>query len=189
VPSGYTVLLAVTMLRSQVLVGATVALAGRGDAVGDLLARLGARVQRLGELPTDGDRPGDWSRLHPCQALVFDASEAFGKGGQGGLRATGEQAWAAVYEVATGSLIAAEQPGKIVLIGPRPNSGPFAEAARAALENLARTLATEWARHRVTVTMIAPGAGTADAQVAELVCYLISPGGDYFSGCRFSLEG
>lgn len=176
-----------TVFRPQLLEHVTVAVAGRSDAVGDALAQLGARVASLRELPADEDRLGDWARRHPCQAVVFDAAEAFGEGGRDGLRAATERAWATVREVATGSLIGREQPGKIVLIGPRPDAGPFAEAARAALENLARTLATEWARHGVSATMIAPGAATPEARVAELVCYLISPGGDYFSGCRFSL--
>ena len=69
------------------------------------------------------------------------------------------------------SLIPGEHGGKVVLIGPRPDAGQFAEAARSALENLARTLSIEWARHRVTATMIAPGPRTTDDQLAELVCY------------------
>lgn len=177
-----------TAFRPQLLAGQAVALAGRSDAVGHALAQLGARVVHLGELPAEEDRLGEWARSHGFDAVVFDAAEAFAAGGQDGLRACSERAWAAVREVATGSLIAGEHGGKIVLIGPRPDAGPFAEAARSALENLARTLSTEWARHRVTATMIAPGTGTTDAHVAQLVCYLISPGGDYFTGCRFSLS-
>jgi hypothetical protein len=176
-----------TEFRSELLAGRVVALAGRSAAVADALARLGARVQPAGELPADEDRLGEWARPHGFSAVVFDAAEAFGDGGRDGLRASTERAWAAVREVATGSLIPGEAGGKVVLIAPRPDAGPFAEAARSALENLARTLSIEWARHRVTATMIAPGPGTTDAQLAELVCYLISPGGDYFSGCRFSL--
>ena len=63
----------------------------------------------------------------------------------------------------------------------------FAQASRAALENLARTLSVEWARYGITATAITPGAATTDEQLAELVCFLVSPAGDYFSGCRFSL--
>ncbi len=178
-----------TVFRSQLLTERAVALAGRSDAVADALARLGARVQRVGELPADEDRVGEWARPHRFQAFVFDAADAFSDGGREGLRAATERAWTAIREVATGSLIPAGTGGKVVLIAPRPDAGPFAEAARSALENLARTLSIEWARHRVTATMIAPGPRTTDAQLAELVCYLISPGGDYFSGCRFSLGG
>jgi len=58
---------------------------------------------------------------------------------------------------------------------------------RSALENLARTLSVEWARHAITVTAIAPGAATSDEEVAGLVAFLLSPAGDYYSGCRFEL--
>ena len=74
-----------------------------------------------------------------------------------------------------------------MLIAPRPAAGSFASAARAALENLARTLSVEWARYGVTTVAIAPGARTDRRELAELVCFLVSPAGDYFSGCAFEL--
>ena len=176
-----------TVFRAHLLDGTTVALGGTAGLVEDEVARLGARVQRVGELSGEDDRLGGWARPHRFDAVVFDAAEAFWAGGADGLRAASERAWAAVREVASGSLIERGQGGKVVLIGPRPGAGRFAQEARSALENLARTLSIEWARHRITATMIAPGQATTDAQVAALVCYLLSPGGDYFSGCRFSL--
>ena len=63
----------------------------------------------------------------------------------------------------------------------------YARAARAALENLARTLSVEWARHEITAVALWPGQHTTDAEVAELACFLLSPAGGYFSGCRFEL--
>ena len=84
-------------------------------------------------------------------------------------------------------MIPAQRPGKVVLIAPRPDAGAFAQASRAALENLARTLSVEWARYGITATAITPGCATTAEQLAELVCFLVSPAGDYFSGCRFSL--
>ena len=99
-----------------------------------------------------------------------------------------EPAWVAIRGVATGALIPGGA-GKIVLIAPRAAGGPFATAARAGLENLARTLSVEWARYGVTAVTIAPGARTADDELAELVCFLVSPAGDYFSGCGFELGG
>jgi NAD(P)-dependent dehydrogenase (short-subunit alcohol dehydrogenase family) len=74
-----------------------------------------------------------------------------------------------------------------VLIGPRPAVASFAAPARAALENLARTLSVEWARYGITSAAIAPGARTSDDDLAELVCFLVSVAGDYFSGCLFEL--
>ena len=58
---------------------------------------------------------------------------------------------------------------------------------QAALENLARTLSIEWARYGITPTAILPGAATTDDEVAELIAFLASPAGDYYSGCAFSL--
>ena len=60
-------------------------------------------------------------------------------------------------------------------------------AVRAGLENLARTLSVEWARYGITAVAITPGTSTTDAELAELVCFLASPAGGYFSGCRFDL--
>ena len=90
--------------------------------------------------------------------------------------------------MAAGSLIPAEGGGKIVLIGPKPSSGPKVEAVRSGLENLARTLSTEWARFGITSTMVAPGDSTSDEDLATLVAFLFSSGGAYFSGCRFELD-
>jgi hypothetical protein len=80
---------------------------------------------------------------------------------------------------------AAGHPGaKVVLVAPAEGA-----PARAALENLARTLSIEWARFGVRPTCLTPGPASTDAEVAELVAYLLSPAGDYFSGCRFALGG
>jgi hypothetical protein len=34
-----------------------------------------------------------------------------------------------------------------------------------------------------------PGAGAGEADVAELVAFIASPAGDYFSGCAFAPGG
>jgi NAD(P)-dependent dehydrogenase (short-subunit alcohol dehydrogenase family) len=82
--------------------------------------------------------------------------------------------------------------GRIVYLAP-PSGGArcddYAEAACAGLENLARTLSIEWARHGITAVAIAPGAGTAADEVAVLTAYLASPAGAYFSGCLLDLRG
>jgi NAD(P)-dependent dehydrogenase (short-subunit alcohol dehydrogenase family) len=74
----------------------------------------------------------------------------------------------------------------IVLIAPPPGD-PHAEAARAGLENMARTLSIEWARRAIRPVAIARGKTTSPAEIAELVAYLASPAGAYYSGCRFDL--
>ena len=121
-------------------------------------------------------------------ALVYDARHAFAEGGGAGLERLLEQLWTAIREVLAERLIPQHRAGKLVLIGPGPGAGEFAPAAIAALENLARTLSTEWARYRITTSVITPGDDTDAQQLAELACFLLSPAGDYFSGCRFSLD-
>ena len=181
-----------SLLRDELLAGRSVALAGGvSDVVRRRVESLGARVDAF---ECDVDRAlaeegvGDWARARsPLDALVYDAVDPFGEGGADGLRRSLESGWAAVHEVATGALIPAGCGGKVLLLAPRAESGRFAEAVRAALENLARTLSVEWARYGITVTMIAPGVGTTEEEVAEVVAFLLSVAGNYFSGCRFSL--
>ena len=157
-------------------------------AIGQALSGLGARVHDL-EPTLDEDGARDWAgAVAPLHALVFDAAPTFGDGGQAHLAAALEAAWVAMRGVATGALIPTGA-GKIVLIAPRPAGGSFSSAARAALENLSRTLSVEWARYGVTVVAMGPGARTTDAELAELVCYLVSMAGDYFTGCLFELGG
>jgi hypothetical protein len=177
----------VTVLRRGLLTGRGVALAGgppRG--VAEALAGLGARVLEL-DPGLDEDSARAWAKdAAPLHALLYDAGAEFGTGGSDALRESIERAWVATRAVATGALIPAGA-GTVLLLAPRPGAGSFAPAARAALENLARTLSVEWARYGVTAAAIAPGAGTAEAELAELVCYLVSPAGGYFDGCLFEL--
>jgi NAD(P)-dependent dehydrogenase (short-subunit alcohol dehydrogenase family) len=74
----------------------------------------------------------------------------------------------------------------IVLIAPPPGDA-HTEAARAGLENMARTLSIEWARRGIRPVAITPGQTTSPAEIAELVAFLASPAGAYYSGCRFDL--
>ncbi len=176
------------VLRRGLLTGRAVALAGGPPAqIRAALAELGARVLEFdAELDEDGAR--DWAAAAaPVHALVYDASSEFAPGGADALRASIERAWVATLALAAGALIPAGA-GKVLLLAPPPGTGPFAAAARAALENLARTLSVEWARYGVSAAAIAPGAGTGEEELAELVCYLVSPAGDYFSGCLFELD-
>ncbi len=87
-------------------------------------------------------------------------------------------------------------------------------AARAGVENLARTLAVEWAPMRIQVNTIAPGTirstgtdnyppefiersrtqtpskrlGTVE-EVAHLACYLLSDAADFITGSTFTIDG
>jgi NAD(P)-dependent dehydrogenase (short-subunit alcohol dehydrogenase family) len=177
--------------RDQLLDGRRFATAGEGGgAIVAKLVSLGAGVEAMPEqLLLDEEAAAAWARERgaPLSALVFDAGQSFGEGGGRRLQASLELAWRAARAVAVGALIEGDAPAKLVFVGPRPSAGAHAEPARAALENLARTLSVEWARYAITAVAVLPGTQTADAEVAELVCFLISEAGEYFSGCRFEL--
>jgi NAD(P)-dependent dehydrogenase (short-subunit alcohol dehydrogenase family) len=180
-----------TLLRQGLLDGRAVALAGGvPPALTEALAALGARVADLPE-GLDEDGVTEWAAgAVPLHALVYDAASAsaFAGGGEAGLQESLERAWIATRGVATGALIPGGA-GKVLLIAPRAGGGSFVAAARAALENLARTLSVEWARYAVTTVAIAPGIKTSDRDLAELACFLVSPAGEYFSGCVFEFGG
>jgi len=176
--------------RDQLLDGRRVAFAGGdGGPIPGRLARLGARVDSIGETPGGGeDATMAWvAERSPLHGLVFDGGAGFGSGGEDGLRTALELAWISARAVATGALIPGGAGGRLLFVAPRPDAGPFAQAARSALENLARTLSVEWARFEVTAVAVCPGPHTSDEDVAELVCFLLSDAGGYFTGCRFEL--
>jgi hypothetical protein len=189
-PADNAMLRDTAMFRDNLLGGRRVAIAGGGGAaVLEQLAALGARVDSIADVVVlDEDAAAAWVAEHvPLHALVFCAAASFGAGGEAGLRDSLELAWLSARAVATGALIEADGPGKVVFLAPRPDAGPYAEAARAALENLSRTLSVEWARFAVTAVAVTPGVTTTDGELAELVCFLVSDAGAYFSGCRFDL--
>jgi NAD(P)-dependent dehydrogenase (short-subunit alcohol dehydrogenase family) len=166
-----------TLLRPGALEGRAVAAEGLWAAA---CAEAGATIVAPGGARVD--------------TLVVDAGALFDGGGLDGLRAAVDGAWNAVHAVATAQWCdpdaagSAAAPGQIVLVAPRADAGEHAGAAGAALENLARTLAVEWARFGVRATAIVPGPRTTDGDLAALVAFLASAGGEYFSGCRFTLR-
>jgi NAD(P)-dependent dehydrogenase (short-subunit alcohol dehydrogenase family) len=184
------------MFQPGLLEGRRVVLAGPagGDppageidaAVLGRLRALGARVDVIDpETLTDEAATDAWAEARaPLDALVFLAAAPFGPGGADRLLLTLEAGWRAVH---------GSQPhlsgdgGRLVLVTPGLGAGDHDEAARAGLENLARTLSVEWARFGVTAVAVTPGPATAPADVADLVAYLLSPAGGYLSGCRLSL--
>ena len=153
----------VELLRAGLLEGAEVLVTGDGD----LAAPVRERLYALGAEEGRG-------------VLVVDASAP--PAGGDGVRAALDGAWDAIRPVANEAMIPAGR-GLIVLLAPRPGDA-HAAAARAGLENLARTLSVEWARFQVRTVAVLPGATEA---VTELVAYLASPAGAYFSGCAFEL--
>lgn len=161
----------VSALRHGLLEGQVVAFAGReAAAVRAACARLGAATPSVGaDLDEEAVAAAVAGLDAPPDTLVC---------------ATGDLDGAFVVTRAVASAwIAAAGGGKVVLVAPREDP-----AVRAALENLARTLSVEWARFGIRPTAILPGAGTTDDETAELVCFLASPAGDYYSGCAFALR-
>jgi hypothetical protein len=94
---------------------------------------------------------------------------------QGGREAL-DEAWDAIR---------AHEAPLIVLLAPAPKDAHH-EAARAGLENLARTLSIEWARRNIRTVTILQGADPH--ATAELVAFLASKAGAYYSGCAFTLR-
>jgi hypothetical protein len=176
-----------SLLRDHLLDGRRIAVTGSSDQ--PLVARLRALGADVAAIPHEAELDEDaalaWAQTSaPLHALVHDAGPAFAAGG---LQPALERAWIATRAVATGALIPPGEGGKLLLLCPRPGTGPHADAAAAALENLARTLSVEWARHRITTVAIAPGPATGAKDLATFVSFVLSRGGDYLSGCRLDM--
>jgi NAD(P)-dependent dehydrogenase (short-subunit alcohol dehydrogenase family) len=180
-----------------------------GAAVRAACAGLGAEVIELGaatppsqpfeeaEIEAELDRaPGAGAAL---DMVVIDAAGLYAAAsaalpgahgaGREALRACADGAWNVARACANRAFLEPQRPGRILLIAPAPGAGEHAGAAAAALENLARTLSIEWARHRVTPVALVPADTTAPGEVAALAAYLASPAGAYFSGCLLDLRG
>jgi len=197
-----------------VLAGVVVLLAGDRDsrpgsfapAIAEACAELGAKTLRW--------RSGE-AVAAEADVLVVDAASSFASapvpaphesaGATGAaLRHCLDEAWQASHAVANAAFIDAQRPGRIIYVAPRSPSltradaahppaaddgADHADAARAGLENLARTLSIEWARYAITTAALAPGTHTTPDEVASVVAYLASPAGAYFSGCQLDMRG
>ena len=163
------------LLRPGILEGLDIVLAaGAAPAAHRLAGRceeLGASMSRLTIDPFADEPP----RPPTPDVVVWDAVSVFEESVEG-VRAALDGAWLAIR--------ATMGAGKIVLLAP-PEGGAHAEAARAGLENLARTTSIEWARNGTRIVTLLGG---APDQVAEMTAYLASPAGDYFSGTALRLQ-
>jgi citronellol/citronellal dehydrogenase len=126
--------------------------------------------------------------------------------------------WLMTHAAATKAFIPQGE-GKVVSITLSPHNGMpgmvHSGAARAAVENMMRTLSVEWSRFGIRLVAIAPGQfdtetlrtkypaevveavphtvplgrlGTED-EIAWLVAYLASPAGDFYSGTVITIDG
>ncbi|HEY6761971.1 MAG TPA: hypothetical protein VI318_20900 [Baekduia sp.] len=180
------------VLRPGVLEGLTVCVVGDGAAERERAAALGARVVTVdGDLADEDAVALAVGALGAIDVLVVDAASEFAEAGGGmpGLRRAVDDGWNVVRAVVNAGWIGdgegARAGGKVVFLAPAADAGEHANAVGAALENAARTLSVEWARFGVRITAIRPRAGAVPDERAELVAFLASPAGDYFTGCSF----
>jgi NAD(P)-dependent dehydrogenase (short-subunit alcohol dehydrogenase family) len=191
------------VLRPGVLEGLTVCVVGDGAGERERAIALGARVVTVDGDLGDEDAVGlAVGALGHIDVLIVDAASEYAEagGGMAGLRRAVDDGWNVVRAVVNAGWIkdaeaaeaaaeeedsAARAGGKVVFLAPVSDAGEHANAVGAALENAARTLSVEWARFGIRITAVRPRAGSALDERAELVAFLASPAGDYFTGCSF----
>jgi NAD(P)-dependent dehydrogenase (short-subunit alcohol dehydrogenase family) len=174
--------------------------------VAEVCAGLGARIahcrpisdrsEPVAEVELDAEvasavaQAGRIDLLAVDGAALFDCGMQCGGDGHAALRACMDGAWNATRATVNHAFLQApESGGRVVYLAPAIAAGEHAPAACAGLENLARTLSTEWARYQITTVTIAPGVATTVEEIAALIAYLASPAGAYFSGCLLDLRG
>ncbi len=126
--------------------------------------------------------------------------------------------WQMTHAAATKAFIP-QGGGKVVSVTLSPHHGMpgmvHSGAARAAVENMMRTLSVEWSRYGIKLVAVAPGqfdtetlrtkypkvivdnvAGTVplgrlgtEEEMAWLIAYLASPAGDFYSGTVITIDG
>jgi citronellol/citronellal dehydrogenase len=183
------------VLRPGVLEELTLCVVGDGAAERERAAALGARVVTVdGDLADEDAVAVAVGALGRIDVLVVDAASAFvaAGGGMAGLRRAVDDGWNVVRAVVNASWVTegesggeAANGGKVIFLAPAADAGEHANAVGAALENAARTLSVEWARFGVRITAVRPRKGASADERAELVAFLASPAGDYFTGCSF----
>jgi NAD(P)-dependent dehydrogenase (short-subunit alcohol dehydrogenase family) len=195
-----TKLLRAGLLQGLEVLVAAPAPAGAGGERAELAAAVCSTCAELGA-KVSAWTPGEKVALD-VDRLVVDGAASFAhapaeldeQSARTALSACLDCAWEATRAVAGAAFIEAGRGGRVVYLAPAtPASAArgamHADAARAGLENLARTLSIEWARYGVTLVTIAPGERTSAAEVAAATAFLASPAGAYYSGCLFDLRG
>jgi citronellol/citronellal dehydrogenase len=217
--------------RELVRTGAQVAICGRREEP------LQAVQQELGEaclaIPTDIREPEQMENLvertlerfgridilvnNAGGQFIAPASEISLKGWRAVHRLAVDAAWDLTRAVATRSMIPNGE-GVVVFIGFSPRRGiaefAHAAAARAALENLAGSLALEWSKHGIRAVCVSLGnvasegldnygperiaewerevplgrLGTPE-EAAALIAFLVSPGASYVTGTTVVMDG
>ena len=127
--------------------------------------------------------------------------------------------WNMTHAAATKAFIPQGDGGKVISVTLSPHQGMpgmvHSGAARAAVENMMRTLSIEWSRFGIKLCAVAPGQIDTEVfrtkypkvvvdtvpqtiplgrlgrpeEVAWLIAYLASPAGDFFSGAVLTIDG
>ncbi len=213
--------------------GARVVICGRRD---DPLEAVRAAVEAHGgeclALTTDVREPEQVEALVDATIERFGSIDVLVNNAGGQFAAPAEEispnGWRAVHRLAvdatwTLTRLVAERSmiprrnGVVVFVGFSPRRGipgyAHASSARAALENLASSLALEWSRFRIRTVCVSPGtiatggleqydadleawARTVPSQrlgtpeeVASVIAFLVSPGGAYVTGTTVVVDG
>jgi citronellol/citronellal dehydrogenase len=197
---------------------ASLAAEGRCEAA-ECDIREEGQVERLVDQTLDRHGRIDLLVNNAGGQYMTPAEDISPKGFQTVIRLNVEGTWLMTHAVATKAMIPESRGGKIVNVTLSPHHGlpamAHSSAARAAVENLTRVLSIEWARFGIKLTAVAAGhfetdtlktkypkpvvegvAGTVPLQrlgrpeeLAWLVAFLASPGGDYFSGTVLTIDG
>jgi citronellol/citronellal dehydrogenase len=178
------------------------------DQVDATVERILARHERIDVLVNNAG--GQF--LAPAESITP-------KGFRTVIRLNVEGTWLMTHAVATKAMIPSARGGKVFSVTLSPHNGmpgmAHSGAARAAVENLMRTLSVEWARFDIKLLALAAGQfetetlltkypqaiveriaqtipmgrmGT-EQEWAWLVAYLASPAGDFFSGAVITMDG
>jgi citronellol/citronellal dehydrogenase len=181
----------------------------------EVAALVAGALERHGRIDTLVNNAGG-QFLAPAETITP-------KGFRTVIRLNVESAWLMSHAVATAAMIgdgeASPPGGRIINVTLSPHHGlpgmAHSAAARAAVENLTRTLAIEWARFGIRVNAVAPGQiatdtfltkypaqmlamaaatiplgrlGTAE-EIAWQIAYLASPAAEFTSGAVFTVDG
>jgi citronellol/citronellal dehydrogenase len=177
------------------------------DAVGPFVDGVLERHERIDVLVNNAG--GQF--LSPAEAITP-------KGFRTVIELNVQGTWLMTHATATKAFIP-QGGGKVLSVTLSPHNGMpgmvHSGAARAAVENMMRTLATEWARFGIKTCALAAGQfktetlmtkypqvvvdnlersipigrGGRSEEMAWLVAYLASPAGDFFSGTTITIDG